>query len=404
MRLRLHVVACVLLVSLLSSCGGFFSYLQKRKAVKSGYVTQQGFVKEIPFEKYISDKFIIEARINGSAKTYRFIIDTGALSAISRELAEELGLIKKGNSNPLPHVIMDQMEIEGLVFNRVGTSVMDIAKDPFLAKCARVDGVIGSSVLKHFLWHFDFRNNRILVSDSYDSLPAASNAIDLPFTPDHYNRALVHCTFPNGVVKKIIFDTGGQGFHVSDKSLFYSLQNQVDYRVNYGLAGYGEKGPLYDTSYTARIPHFKVAQLPIDTVEVQFTKGPHNFVGWQFLQNYTVTFDWQRKIVRLVPYPQPVTVGSPQSFGLSLFYHLDEPSQEMHLQVAGIVKGSPAEKAGLKIGDRVIRVDSKDYRVITSECEVFKGVGEGGEWMRLTILKGSDEQEVTIRPDFVYGN
>jgi hypothetical protein len=83
-----------------------------------------------------------------------------------------------------------------------------LKKDPFLSKFAGVDGLIGSSVLKHFIWYFDLRNDEILVSDSPYSLPSASSAMSLPFTTDDDNRALVKGTFPNRKNKNFIMDTG----------------------------------------------------------------------------------------------------------------------------------------------------------------------------------------------------
>jgi predicted aspartyl protease len=403
MRQLFDLMAVLLLTVMLSSCGRSIDYLYKRpKAVKSGYVTQKGFIRQVPFEMHVGNKIIIEAKLNGSTRTYRFIVDTGALSALSAEAAEELGLIKPGKTDFPAHVVLDKVEIAGLDFHKVGTIVYDVKKYAFLSKCAKVDGMIGTSVLKHFIWHIDFRNEKIFVSDTPDSLPSASSAISLPFTVDSYNRALVNCTFPNGQSKKFIFDTGGNGFITSDKKLFEDLKQGVQYKVNYGLAGWGEKGAYYDTSYTARITNFKVAHLPVDTVDVLFVRGQENHVGWHFLHNYSVRFNWQERKIELIPYPQQIPLGNPLSFGHTFFYQVDTPTNEMRMIVAAVVKDSPAHKAGLKIGDRVVAVDGKDYQVITSECELFEGIGSNGKEMQLTILQGDQRQLVTVKAEASY--
>ncbi len=397
-------VLVLMLMMLLDGCGGFLGYLQKRKAVKSGYVTQKNFVRQVPFEKYVSNKLIIEARLNGSTRTYRFIIDSGALSAISQEVAVELGLIKPGKTKLPAHLILDQVEIARLAFHKVGTFVLDLQKDPFLSKCAGVDGVIGTSVLKHFIWHFDLRHDKILVSDSPHLLPTAASAISLPFTTDSYHRALVNCTFPNGKSKKFIIDTGGQGFTTHDKALFEDLKLGLQYRVNYGIASYGIKGAIYDTSYTARITNFKVAHLPVDTVEVLFNRSQESHVGWHFLHNYSVTFNWQERKINLIPYSQQMPLGNPMSFGFTIFYRVDTPTKEKWMIVAGVVKGSPAEKAGLQVGDRVIKVGDKDYQVLPNECVVFEDIGIKGSEAQLTVLRGDQIQEVRVKLAAVYNN
>ncbi|MGV3588817.1 MAG: aspartyl protease family protein [Adhaeribacter sp.] len=401
-RFYSHVIVILLMV-FQSSCGGFIGYMQKLKAARSGYVTQKNFVREVPFEKYVSNKIIVAAKLNGSTRTYRFIIDSGALSVLSKQVAEELGLTKPGKLALPAHIILDQVEIAGLAFHQVGTVVYDLEKDPFLSKCAQVDGLLGSSVLKHFIWHFDWRNQKILVSDTPDSLPSADSVICLPFTLDEYKRPLVKCTFPNGKSKKFLFDTGGNGFATNDMALFEALKQKVPYRVNYGIAAYGGlREPVYDTSFTALISNFKVGHLPVDTVEVLFADKQANHVGWQFLHNYAVTFNWNQQEIELIPYPQQIPLGNPMSFGFTLFYQVDPPTNEKRMIVAAVVKDSPADKAGLKVGDRVIKVGDKDYRLLTDECVAFNIMGLEGNEAQLTILRDDQIQEVRVKLAALY--
>ncbi len=399
----------IFLISIsLIGCGGFISHIQKRKAVKSGYVTQKGFTKEIPFEEYTKGKYIILAKLNNSTKTYRFIVDTGTLFALSAEAADELGLIKKEkhpniNQSHL-HLKLDSVDIEGLHFYKVGVAILDLNADPYLSKCAKIDGLIGTAILKHFVWQFDTKNKKILVSDTYNTQPTSSDAIRLPFSTDHYNRALVKCTFPNGKSKKFIFDTGGSGFITNDKAIFFDLKDRAPYLTTYGLSSYGWDGPQYDTSYTAKISNFKVAHLSLDTAEVLFSNYWDNHVGWGFLQNYKVTFDWGKKEILLVPYEQRTPVSNPLSFGFTPFVHLDKKSNQQWLVVASIIKDSPAYHAGMKLGDRIVQIAAADYEVVKNYCEVFEGISLGPDENEttLTILRDGKRMTVNLRRDRLY--
>lgn len=396
-------ISVLLLTVFLYSCGSLKGYMHTQKALKSGHVTQKRFVRQIPFEKYVSNKIIVEVTLNASTRKYRFILDSGAPMVLSNKVAEELGLIKPGQSKHLPSIVLDKVQIAGLSFHKIGTLLWDLETDPFLSKCAGVDGLIGSSVLKHFIWYFDWRNEKILVSDRRDSLPLPSSAIRLPFTTDNYNRALVACTFPNGKSKKFIFDTGGNGFITGDFKLFNSLKQYMPYRESYGLAGYGGlKEPTYNTSYTARVQNFKVGSITVDTAEVLFARRELSHVGWHFLQNYSFAFDWQQREIILMPYPQQLPLGNPLSFGFNLFYRHDTASGEKHLIVANVSKGSPADQAGLKTGDRVVEVDGKNYQIIGNECDVFEGIEIKGDQTQLTILRSSKKEVVTVKADFVF--
>ena len=50
----------------------------------------------IPFE-LMEHLIVIKATINGSARSYRFVLDTGGLTFIDRKVREELGLKIRGN-------------------------------------------------------------------------------------------------------------------------------------------------------------------------------------------------------------------------------------------------------------------------------------------------------------------
>ncbi|MBC8644844.1 clan AA aspartic protease [Flavobacterium lindanitolerans] len=65
------------------------STAQNIKTLNKGRVVQKNYNVSVPYQD-INGLVIVEAVIKG--KTYNFIVDTGALSAISQELYNELGL------------------------------------------------------------------------------------------------------------------------------------------------------------------------------------------------------------------------------------------------------------------------------------------------------------------------
>jgi len=73
-----------------------------------------------------------------------------------------------------------------------------------------------------------------------------------------------------------------------------------------------------------------------------------------------------------------------------------DPSGD-YLTIVTPMKGSPAEKAGLKPGDKVIAVDGEDVTGVNPELVIRRVLGPAGTPVRLTILReGQEPFDVTI--------
>src|SRR5260370_21728724 len=65
--------------------------------------------------------------------------------------------------------------------------------------------------------------------------------------------------------------------------------------------------------------------------------------------------------------------------------------------VKSVVEGTPAARAGLRYGDRILEVDGKDARDWTSE-EVSKNVrGARGEQVQLKVERAGEEVAVNFK-------
>lgn len=78
-------------------------------------------------------------------------------------------------------------------------------------------------------------------------------------------------------------------------------------------------------------------------------------------------------------------------------------SQEGAITVIAPLKGSPAEKAGMAAGDRIIRIDGKETSNMSTEEAVQLIRGPRGEEVKLTVFRNDVEQpfEVTIVRDVI---
>ena len=107
-------------------------------------------------------------------------------------------------------------------------------------------------------------------------------------------------------------------------------------------------------------------------------------LGGGALRNFAITFDQRRdRIVLVRPGNGPVETPPLRSVGLSF------SKTPAYWRVAGVVPGSPAERAGVERGELVVRIDGEpvarwDLRRLEAR------VARGGE-LELAFLEGSRE-------------
>ena len=70
-------------------------------------------------------------------------------------------------------------------------------------------------------------------------------------------------------------------------------------------------------------------------------------------------------------------------------------------QVIEVYEGEPAEKAGIKVDDRIIAVDDTDVKEVYGEDLVKLIRGKAGTTVKVRVLRGEEEKEFTIKRDKV---
>lgn len=69
------------------------------------------------------------------------------------------------------------------------------------------------------------------------------------------------------------------------------------------------------------------------------------------------------------------------------------PGNDGYITVVSPIKGSPAYKAGIKSGDRIIKVDEVEYSAETMQDAVNKMRGEEGKTVNITVLREEQKQK-----------
>jgi predicted aspartyl protease len=392
------LILFIVLILLLSGC----SLTKVGQILKSGTVKPKAFKTEIPFE-YRLGIIVIKVKINGT--DYNFMLDTGAPNVISKELAALLQLESKKtskatdsgkNKSEVGFVIVDEITIGDLRFLKTGAAVTNISASKEIS-CMEIDGIIGSNLMRKAIWQIDYANKKITITNSMDSLHLKDNLEKITFYPKPSGTPVVGINV-NGVSEDVIIDTGSNGDIDLSKKTFKkiiggnpTIPNVV--KVGVSSAGlFGQAKP--DSSHSAVVNRMAFGDVILEHQIADFGNVTPK-IGTAFLKNYDVVLNWFDKEI-LLEKKSDYDNFTINSFGFSYLL------KDNKLIVGSIYKGATAEKKGLRLNDRILSINDRNYETVSDAqwCTLIdKGIS--GESIMITISRGDEKLSFKLDKEIV---
>jgi hypothetical protein len=252
-------------------------------------------------------------------ETVNFLIDTGAAEVyLDPEFAKKVGAVEFGSTTGVyggglqantGQGKVDEVTLGEFVIRNVPVNILSTRRFAAAARGKRVDGVLGTVLLSHFLTTLDYPKGRLILRrrtreqvDKLDAQTLVANGVEIPFW-----LAGQHFMLANGRVNKskpMLFfaDTGlaGGGFICPKSTL---KDGDITLPNESGIEGLGGGGAL------KAIP-FKVDELsfgPVTRRDVQAFAGVFpetmeyregfrigGFISHQFFRPFALTIDFSR--------------------------------------------------------------------------------------------------------------
>lgn len=365
------------LILLSSLLVGSCTTLKTIKIIKSGHVKQKKYVVEMPFE-YRLGLIVFKVKIEGNY--YSFILDTGATNVISTELAAKLNLISKtkhkvgdsqGNSSDLGLVTIKNINIGGVDFKNTGAVIADLTSSNEIS-CMKVDGIIGSNLMKKAIWKFDYQHQTITITHSIKSLYTDTVIEKIPFETNFIGAPLCKIKVDNHVQKNVTIDLGSNGDVSLSNSLFDSIISKnkgcktlSSYgHSSSGLYGFGDQ----DTINFLVCEDISFGDIQLKNQIIEFTNNSAVTIGTNFFKNYDLIINWFEKEIKLIK-KKTYDYSSIEDFGCTWMYI------DGNLKIKSLTTGGPAELSGIKLNDHIIEINKVSYKDIPIEnwCEIIDG-------------------------------
>lgn len=322
---------------------------------------------EVPFRE-VQGLIVVDVNVNGFG-TQAFIIESG-WSAPGLLITEDIESFhfdfaddarKKGGNNghQMGRLARNvQLELGGLRIGGVKLEVASRGDSEFLGMMPE-EGVLGVKFLKNLVVEVDWEQKRVRLHDPA-TFKAPDDVVSVPLT---FRRGISYAT---GEVTidgkdypiKFVIDTGSPGTLLLRADKVEVPKRRIS-GVTLGQSLYGAV-----TGDIGRIDNLRLGGANIKNMVVRFLDGDSNMVavgadgnlGNGVLNRFVVTFDYARSRMLLKPND---AIDDPFPYSTSGMALDRKIGDDGSIGIRRIYDDAPAARAGLKVGDRIIAVNSQ---------------------------------------------
>jgi len=359
-----------------------------------------GNVAQIPVE--VSDHLVlVPIRVNGARPSWFLLDTTRTASSLDDVRAVALGLLPHGSagSKSLSNVVLD--------FPSLKISVPSLGLDSFGDISSRVgraiQGILGADVLSHFVVVIGYDRQTLQLYDpksfqykgagvklkmqTLDSVPA----LDAKFSVRH--RGTLHGLFSiaTAQAEAMQFHPSFAATHrfseLGQKMILFSpLDSPGDFDDHLGRIDSAQFGKI-----TLQDP-FAIFPGKSEHASGQ-PSGVAGAIGGEILDRFTVVLDYPEQSVIFEPNPHFNDLFVADMSGLVL---VATPPDFRAFGVARVIEKSPAELAGIAVGDMLEKIDgnpASDYS-LNDVRALFR---QDGTEHTLTVLRNGQHLQFTLK-------
>ncbi len=323
-----------------------------RQPLRPGRTTLDAQPVQVPAEN-VGNFLVLEAKWDRFGP-YHFIIDTGsAATVVTPNLVKRYGTAAGGNVRvssaegdilELPSATLSRLELGDARFEDVPVLVYDLAAlSAHLG--IRIDGLLGFPLFRETRLTLDYPNSRVLLEPA--DAAALPPGIVVPFD-DHKKIPLIKLRLGDRHLFTLIDSGSDATLSVNPVGLDVPFASPPRAGATIGTLG-GDHPQQIGRLAEDVILGTYVLQRPIVDLTNELAA-----IGGGILKHFTVTFDPANGRVSFHRVePGPVSIPPRRTAGLSF------SKMPAYWRVAGVIKGSPADQAGIQFGDLVTRIDGQ---------------------------------------------
>ena len=340
----------------------------------------------------VQDQPSVDVRVAGQGP-FRFLIDTGAAGAgrISAELVERLGLkeageVLVGDPSGRNAATRSLVRVPELTFAGRSWKDLDMLVAGDDAEIPGIAGILGFAMFGDVLLTLDYPGKQVRLQSG--ALPPADGREVLEFVSEHGIPAIEIDLAGTKVLADL--DSGSMGWVMVPGQMAESMPLAETPRVVGRASTAFNEFEIRSARLNGRL---RVGGHEIENPPVEFADlFPRGNVGGQFLGQFAVSFDQENRRVRFTRSGEEPLVRKPR-YRIGAMIGMGPDGWK----IEGVVAGSPAERAGLRTGDRIARVNGTPVEELAGEASA-RMLGSPDEVV-LDVLRGEETLELRLTPE-----
>jgi len=369
-----------------------------------GKVVKKNYYAEVPYTE-LKNKIIIPVKIQG--QMYRFLFDTGAPNLISHSLKNLINTkalqaiqVKDANDKrrPLDVVIIPLLDIGGVSFKNSPAIVND-ASSNFLFDCLKIDGIIGSNLVRNSIVQIDSKKKQIILTDQVKTLSLKGlDFLDMALNSNQSSPYIwIRLKGEGKASEQVLLDTGAEGFYDLSSNSFTKLNelqvfSHIDSAQGYkGVGLFGVSEPA--TYYRVQLPSIDFLDIEFTNVISISTTAVKSRIGADLLRYGKATLNFKQKRFYFEAFENKVDLQE-EVWSFS-------PTVKKGQVVVGIVWDEDLSTR-LKFGDRIIKINDLDTDTLDI-CDLLVKASPLQDHQELNIIiKDGSEKENEIKLENYY--
>jgi hypothetical protein len=328
-------------------------------------------------------------------KEYLFLFDTGcSMTVFDPHFKAELGKPKKvGQARVVGGVVSceifdaPQAFVGSLNLGDCNDIMCTDLKDINLLAEKSVSGVIGMNWLKKYIIQINFDEGVLYFLKSVnDKKYQLGN--ELPFRYSKLGLPVVSGNIPEGIRIKyktyFVIDSGAADTGSLERGIFKEILKSEKVKTSQAF--------LQTPIGTIASADIRLEDIYIDRFHYRgliFDDGDLPSLGLDFLSRHIVTFDFPGHKIYLEGGREFHRIDESNMSGLGLI------RKDLQTKVYLVYDSSPAQQAGIKTNDVILKVDGKDANTY-SLAELKKFLQRDKQTVTMTIQHGNDVNEVSF--------
>jgi hypothetical protein len=356
----------------------------------------------IPFQ-LLNDHIYLPVSLDGK-KYDRMVFDTGATNAMSAAAAKANGIKAEGslpgggygeNVSGFGLAKIGLVEVGGVQLKDQVFAVFDLAS---LAKVEGVEGLglIGYEIARRAVIKIDYEKSQLTIIKP-DQFQPPANAVKVPFKFNSH-APMIQAEI-DGIPGEFEIDTGSRaslsimGPFATSNHLSEKYRAQTEVVEGYGVGG--QTRALLVRPQLLQIGSIEIKD-PVGLIELgnrgaaAATQTAGN-IGGAILKRFTLTLDYEHRVLY---FERNAGFNEPDIFDHSGIWCMQDEAGG--LSVVDVVKNSPANRAGLQAGDKILALDGKTITGTEINAVRTKLKQAPGTKVLLQIFGKAGKREVSL--------